>query len=84
MENELTALFGFLGRFGVEVEGRQSSVPEDEVAEKLIRFAKGECAPEERGEVCEILRANPAWLRWLADKVKLGRTEGLKRDTAAW
>lgn len=82
MENELTALFGFLDRFGSEVTARGISAPESDVAEKLIRFAKGECSTEERTEVCEVLRQNPAWLRWLADHVKLSRTQAVNQDTA--
>ncbi|MHA3773438.1 hypothetical protein ACXR0O_18035 [Verrucomicrobiota bacterium sgz303538] len=75
MDNEIAALFGFLDRFGVEASGRSISQPEGEVGEKLIRFAYGTCTEEERIEACDLLRAHPAWIRWLADKVKLRRAE---------
>ncbi len=83
MDNELSALFGFLDRFGPEVCGRAIPSPEGELAEKLIRFAKGECEPDERTEVCDLLRKNPAWLRWLADQVKLSRNVAARNSETA-
>ena len=42
-------------------------------AAKLMRFASGQCDDPERAEICAMLRMHPAWLRWLADRVKLAR-----------
>jgi hypothetical protein len=69
-------LLEFLGRCGPEVSGNHLGTPRTLEAEKLIRFAYGDCAEDERIEVCHLLRLNPAWIRWLADRVKLARTSG--------
>ena len=74
MDTDFKALVEFLERFGPEVEGRQVSEPKSAAAAKLKRFARGESDDEERAEVCDMLRVHPAWLRWLADRVKLART----------
>lgn len=73
MSNDFKTLIEFLERLGPEVSGRELPAPPSEAAAKLQRFAAGECDPVERGEVCELLRLHPAWLRWLADRVKMAR-----------
>jgi hypothetical protein len=70
---DFTTVFSFLERCGPEVAGRELSQPDAELSAKLIRFARGQCDAAERSEVCEILRVNPAWLRWLADQVRMSR-----------
>ncbi len=47
-----------------------------EEAVKLLRFASGKSNDAERAEICAMLRLHPAWLRWLADRVKLARNIG--------
>ena len=66
-------LIDFLDRFGPHVTARQLPEPHTEAAVKLERFARGQCNDVERAEVCNMLRIHPAWLRWLADRVKLSR-----------
>lgn len=73
MNADLKILTDFLDHFGPEVTARQLSQPHEEAAVKLTRFARGECNDTERAEVCGMLRIHPAWLRWLADRVKLAR-----------
>lgn len=74
MNTDIKTLLEFLDRFGPEVAGRgEPPAPQSEVTAKLERFARGECTPEERAEVCEMLRLHPAWLRWLGERVKLAR-----------
>ena len=73
MTNDFQTLLEFLDRCGPEVAGRALSVPENEAAAKLRRFAAGKCDENERAEICEMLRLHPAWLRWLADRVKMAR-----------
>lgn len=73
MSNDFTTLIDFLERFGPEVSGRELTAPHTEAAAKLQRFASGACDQQERAEVCEMLRLHPAWLRWLADRVKMAR-----------
>ena len=70
----MRALLNFLDRCTSDTEGRSLSFrPASDAAEKLERFARGECDSAERAEVCEMLRLHPAWLRWLADRVKHAR-----------
>lgn len=76
VNDDLKTLIDFLGRLGPEVGGRDLRQPHDEAALKLERFARGDCAEAERREVCELLRANPGWLRWVADRVKAERAPG--------
>jgi hypothetical protein len=73
MSNDFETLIDFLQRVGPEAAGRAFEQPETEAAVKLERFARGGCAESERREVCEMLRLHPAWLRWLADRVKMAR-----------
>lgn len=73
MNNDFQTLLEFLDRCGPEVTGRIASEPRTEEAAKLLRFADGKCDKQERAEICEMLRLHPAWLRWLADRVKLAR-----------
>lgn len=70
---DFNTLFSFRERFNAEVGGRGIPQPPAEIAVKLLRFAGGECDAVERTEVCEILRQNPPWLRWLADRVRRNR-----------
>ena len=73
MNTDIKDLIEFLERFGPEVSGRQTAEPENETAVLLERFARGECTPTEREVVCRMLRLHPAWLRWLADRVRHAR-----------
>lgn len=73
MNTDFKTLVDFLERFGPEVTGREMAGPPNDAAAKLQRFAAGACGAEERTEVCELLRLHPAWLRWLADRVKMAR-----------
>lgn len=73
MNQDFKILIEFLDQFGVEAAGRELPEPQTDTAMLLERFARGECSQEERAEVCRMLRLHPAWLRWLADRVKLAR-----------
>jgi hypothetical protein len=73
MHSDMRILMEFLGQTGADVSGRLSPEPQGETTILLERFARGECSPEERDEVCRLLRSNPAWLRWLSDRVRDAR-----------
>jgi hypothetical protein len=73
--DDLKTLLNFLDLFGPEAAGRGTPKPQIEVATKLDRFAQGQCSDRERAEICEMLRLHPAWLRWLAERVKDARTD---------
>ena len=74
MSNDFKTLVDFLDRFGPEVSGKALMAPHSDAAAKLQRFATGACSKDERTEVCVMLRLHPAWLRWLADRVKMARS----------
>lgn len=76
MNPDIQILLDFLERFGPEVTARQLPEPHSDAAVKLEKFARGTCSEQERAEVCSMLRLHPAWLRWLADRVKLSRDAG--------
>ncbi len=73
--DDIKILLEFLDLFGPDATGREKQEPQPEVAVKLDRFAQGECSDVERAEVCELLKVHPAWLRWVADKVKIARMQ---------
>ncbi len=73
VNSEIKILLEFLERFGPEVTAHQLPEPRGDAAAKLDRFARGLSSEDEREEVCSMLRMHPAWLRWLADRVKLAR-----------
>lgn len=75
MSKDFKTLIDFLERCGPEVSGKALVVPRDRAAAKLQRFAAGACDKAERAEVCEMLRMHPAWLRWVADRVKMARSD---------
>jgi hypothetical protein len=75
VNNDFKTLIDFLGRLGPEASGRDLRQPHTEAAAKLERFARGECNDPERREICEMLRSHPTWLRWLADRVRMGRAQ---------
>ena len=73
MKTDINILFEFLEQAGADVAGRETSEPEIHVVQLLERFSRGECDPLERADVCRMIRLNPAWLRWIATRVKLAR-----------
>jgi hypothetical protein len=75
MNNDFQTLLEFLDRCGPEVTGKATSAPRTEEAAMLQRFADGVCDERERAEICEMLHMHPAWLRWLADRVKAARNQ---------
>ena len=80
MSDDFKTLINFMERLGPEVSGRALLAPDSDAVAKLQRFAAGECDKEERVEVCEMLRLHPAWLRWLADRVRMARTTSDRED----
>ena len=73
MAPDFSILREFLERCGSEAEGHALPAPSPELASKLDRFARGECSPEDRVAVCDLLRTEPVYLRVLANRVKDAR-----------
>ncbi len=74
VSNDFKTLIEFLDRFDPEVSGRSQEQPHNEYTAKLLRFATGACEEEERKEVCQLLHIHPAWIRWVADRVRMARS----------
>jgi hypothetical protein len=73
VNNDFNTLRDFLGLFAPEVSGRKIAQPDGEDAAMLQRFAHGKCDRDERKLACELLRLHPAWLRWVAEQVRMSR-----------
>ena len=71
--DELSALFEFLDRCGPEVQGRGLGVLESQQVARIERFISGHCDETERRELAQFLQLHPAWIRWIADRVKMAR-----------
>jgi hypothetical protein len=52
------------------VVGRALAAPPPALAERLLRFARGEVSAQERAALCELLRDEPEYLRALATQVR--------------
>ena len=76
MASDFSILSEFLERCGPEVSGRALPSPSRELADLLERFARGECSPEDRNAVCDLLRSQPEYLRVLAQRVIVLREAG--------
>ncbi len=73
MNDDLSPLLDFLERCGPEVSGRGLNGLEAEQVAMIERFIAGRCDDVERRELSEFLQLHPAWIRWIADRVKLAR-----------
>jgi hypothetical protein len=75
MKNDFASILLFLEACGPEVLGHgRANAPLDD-PKLLNRFIGGHCSDKERQEVCEFLQNHPAWIRWVADRIKLVREE---------
>jgi hypothetical protein len=75
MSNDFHTLMEFLGRLGPEVTGHNTATPDPQNTQRLERLVVGMRPGPDRLETCELLRLHPAWLRWLADRVRMARTQ---------
>ncbi len=70
VSREFDDVLAFLERFQVGPAMENNPVPEPAVRQRLERFADGLCDEQEREQICEALRADPALVRWVAERVK--------------
>lgn len=70
VSREFDDVLAFLERFQLGPAMEQQPVPGPDLRERLERFADGLCDDAERDEICELLRADPTLVRWVADRVK--------------
>jgi hypothetical protein len=73
MNDDISPLWEFLERCGPEVHGHSLRGLEAEQVAMIERFIAGQCDDLERRELSEFLQLHPAWIRWIADRVKLAR-----------
>jgi hypothetical protein len=73
MSEDFSVLFEFLDRCGPEVQGHGLTVLESQQAAKIERFISGSCDETERRELARFLQLHPAWIRWVADRIKMAR-----------
>lgn len=73
MIDDISPLLDFLDRCGPEVCGHGLNGLEAEQVAMIERFIAGRCDDVERRELSEFLQLHPAWIRWIADRVKLAR-----------
>jgi hypothetical protein len=79
MSEDFSVLFEFMERCGPEVQGHGLTVLETQQAARIERFISGTCDESERRELAQFLQLHPAWIRWVADRIKMAR----EVDTAA-
>ena len=70
MSEPFKILADFLDQFEPQVSGRSTEPAPAEMRQKLELFAKGDLAPEERGEICAMLAQRPEWVEILVREVK--------------
>jgi hypothetical protein len=79
MPAEFEILFRFLELADGEVQGRQSARPPADIKRLVLAFLSGQLAEEQRIELCEELRGQPAWLAWFAEQIKKRRNSAQQR-----
>jgi hypothetical protein len=78
MNDDISLLWDFLERCGPEVRGHGlAGLGADQIA-MIERFIAGRSDDLERRELSEFLQLHPAWIRWIADRVKMARELGEK------
>ena len=73
VSREIDDVLAFLERFQMSPATEKRPNLEPSVQEKLERFADGKCSDTEREQICEMLKAEPTLVRWVAERVKQKR-----------
>ena len=76
MNDDFSLLLDFLDRSGPEVCGHALIGLKVEQTAMIERFIDGKSDDAERRELSAFLQRHPAWIRWIADRVKLARDGG--------
>ena len=66
-------MLAFLERFQIGPAMEEEPVLPSHLRQRLERFADGLSGDREKEEICEVLRADPSLVRWVADRVKKQR-----------
>jgi hypothetical protein len=70
VSRDIDEVLAFLERFQLGPAMEKEPILESDLQERLERFADGLCDEQEREQICELLRADPGLVRWVADRVK--------------
>jgi len=73
VSREIDDVLAFLERFQAGPPMEKVPNLESALQARLERFADGHCDEKEREEICELLRADPALMHWVAERVKQRR-----------
>ena len=76
MNDDISLLLEFLERSGPEVCGHGLIGLQIEQSALIERFIEGRCDDHERSELSRFLQLHPAWIRWIANRVKMARETG--------
>jgi len=79
-DDDISLLIEFIERSGPDVEGHGLIGLRVEQTAMIERFIAGRCNDAERQELSRFLQLHPAWIRWIAERIKTGRDLD---DTAA-
>lgn len=73
MSDDISLMIEFFERCGPEVSGRGVIALPVEKSAMIERFIAGRCDETERHELSRFLQTHPAWIRWIAERIKMGR-----------
>jgi hypothetical protein len=72
-DDDISLLIEFIERCGPDVEGHGLIGLRVEQSAMIERFIDGRCNDAERQELSRFLQLHPAWIRWIAERIKTGR-----------
>lgn len=72
-DDDISLLIEFIERCGPDVKGHGLIGLRVEQTAMIERFIAGRCDDAERRELSRFLQLHPAWIRWIAERIKTGR-----------
>ena len=73
MSDDFSLVMEFIERCGPDVEGHGLIGLRSEQSAMIERFIAGRSDDAERRELSRFLQMHPAWIRWIAERIKTGR-----------
>jgi hypothetical protein len=72
-DDDFSQLIEFIERCGPDVEGHGLIGLQGKQSAMIERFIAGRSDDAERRELSRFLQMHPAWIRWIAERMKTGR-----------
>jgi hypothetical protein len=72
-DDDFSLLVEFIERCGPDVEGHGLIGLQGKQSAMIERFIAGRSDDAERRELSRFLQMHPAWIRWIAERMKTGR-----------